>query len=93
MNLSVAFDAFAVAMRAKAGQLDPLDVDQLVAAAGDALTADDPLARAITHFATQHQLLRRDPAALAELGQELSHAVDLALIPVPPGCERADIHG
>lgn len=85
--------AMAVAMRAQVNDLDPMDVDALVVQAGQLLIEGDPLARAITGFATQYMVVRRDPEALAEAGRALLHAVEICAVPVPPDQDRADIHG
>ncbi len=92
-NLAMYFDTFAVAMRAIAGDLEQSDVDNLVTRADELLVRGDPLGRAITGFATQHQLAAQDPEALAGLGRDLVHAVAVASMPVPPDGERRDING
>lgn len=85
--------AFAVALRAKTGSLTALDVDHMRTQAEQLLPDDAPLRRAITAFATQFDAARFDAAALVPLGDALSRAVELSLLPVPVDLDRRDIHG
>jgi hypothetical protein len=84
--------ALAVAMRAVVGDLEPRDVAQLEELAL-ALRDDDGLSQAVADFMTVWGLSRWDPAALFAAGETLHRAVLLDVLPVPPGQERADIHG
>jgi hypothetical protein len=90
---AVASDAFAVALSAKVGGLTALAVEQLRSAAEAQLDPDLPLRQAVLQFATMFEADRRDPAALRQHGDELAHAVELALRPDPPDLNRRDIHG
>lgn len=92
-RFGVITDATAVAMRAMVNDLDPLDVDHVVTRAGQLLEADDPVFRAVTHFATQHQLCRYRPEELAALGRELRDRMLALMQPDPPDLDRKDIHG
>lgn len=92
-RFGVITDATAVGMRAMVGDLDPLDVDHLVTRAGQLLEADDPVFRAVTSFATQHELCRRQPEALREIGAQLRDQMLRLMRPEPPDMHRRDIHG
>lgn len=91
--LAVKFDAFAVAMQAKAGGLEDFDVDSLVAKAEQLLGSDHPVARAVMAFATQYQLDPRDAVHVAEHGDILLAAIDRLNVPEPPDMGRRDIYG
>lgn len=86
-------DATSVGMRAMIGGLDPLDVDHLVTRASQLLETDDPVFRAVTTFATNHEICRHRPAELAAIGAQLRDAMLLAMRPEPPDLHRRDIHG
>lgn len=92
-GVGIKMAALAVALQAKCGELDPLDVADLLARAEQELDAEDQLFRAITDFATQHQLCRFDLPKLAEIGADLNRHVEIACLPSPPDPERSDIHG
>lgn len=93
-HLQVLFAALDVAYRAKDGRLDRFDVDTLQSTAEQVFTDHtDPAFRAISAFATAFQTHRYDAAALAQIGEQLRSFVDNALMPLPPGQDRADIHG
>lgn len=85
--------ALAVAMRARTGGLIGHEVDDMRIRAEELLERDDELRRAIMGFATGYELHRHDPAAVAELGEELDRNIERDLRPVPPDIERRDIHG
>jgi len=90
----VRFAAFEVGMLAKLDDLDPAKVDALREKAERELP--DPgnvVRRAIIGFATQYEILRRDPVALRRLGHDLCTAVEHSCVPVPPGMARSDING
>ena len=92
-ELAVRFSAFAVAQNAKIGAVEAHEVDGLRAMAERELGVDDPVRRAVTHFATQYELKAFDPAGLVQIGHELSDAIEKLNVPVPPGTDRADTHG
>jgi hypothetical protein len=92
-RFGVMTDATSVAMRAMVGDLDPLDVDHLVTRATQLLETDDPVFRAVTGFATQHELYRRQPDQLRELGTALRDQMLRLMQPDPPDLHRSDIHG
>lgn len=85
--------ASAIATRAKANSLDLEDVDALRAQAERALQQEDLLRRAITSFAVQYEIYRRDARVLADLGRELTAKIEAVSMPTPPGLDRSDIHG
>lgn len=93
MDQRVMMAALSVAMRAMVDDLDPMDVDSLVVQSGQLLEDGAPLGRAITGFATQYMMVRRDPEALAAQGALLRRAVELATVTPPPDAGRVDIHG
>jgi len=93
-QLEVLFSALDVAYRAKDGACEAFDVAMLQSTAEEVFKDHaDPVFRAINTFATDFDLWRRDVVKLAEIGEALRHAVELALMPVPPDAGRADIHG
>lgn len=85
--------AFSVAMGAKAGRLEALDVDVLEEQAEQLLAPDHPLRRAISEFATQFPVVVCEPPRLAEEGDRLLRAVELSALPDAPDAGRIDIHG
>lgn len=89
---TVLMPALAVALQAKSGTVDQLDVDGLLCRAQQELADDHPMFRAIAHFAVQLEL-RPDPAALFALGSELHDRVAVFSMPTPPDANRRDIHG
>jgi hypothetical protein len=91
--LPVLMSAFAVALSARTGQLTAHAVDAMREQAEELMANDDPTRPAIMTFATMYDLVRRDPAALAELGSDLRRAVNYALTPAPTTRSRADIDG
>jgi len=92
-RIGIGLAAASVAMKAKCGQLDEMDVDDLYARAEQELGHDDPLFRAVSAFATQYQVWAHDAPQLARLGDALSHAVIVASRPDPVDMARVDIHG
>lgn len=86
-------DAFALAMRAKINDVPAQDVETLVTRAEAALATDDPLFCAITAFAVQYELHRRDRDVLYQLGAMLHESVRLHCMPTPIDAARADIYG
>lgn len=91
-RVKIAFAALAVAMQAKTGCVDQLDVDDLLTKCSQLLQVDDPLRIAVTRFTTQLEL-RPTREELAKLGHTLTDAIELALRPDPPDAHRADIYG
>jgi hypothetical protein len=89
----VAGAAFAAALRAKCHEVTLTEVDGLRADAEAHLPPDHPLRRAVMTFATRYEANRFDAAELVAAGDDLARAVELALLPEPPGLGRADIHG
>lgn len=73
----VAMSALAVAYKAKLGDLDQIDVDQMITLVQQLLPSASFLAKSCTEFATQHELHWQEPARLADLGEKLRYAVEL----------------
>ncbi len=92
-RFGVITDATAVAMRAMVNDLDPLDVDHLVTRASQLLETSDPVFRAVTSFATNHEICRRRPQELAAIGEQLRDQMLKLMQPDPPDLHRRDIHG
>ncbi len=92
-RFQVAADATAVAMQAMVNDLDAISVDDLVTKAGQLLESDDPVFRAVVEFATQHELVRRQPEMLRNAGEVLRDRMILLMRPDPPDLDRVDIHG
>lgn len=90
-RVSVKFDAFSVAMQAKVGGLQQLDIDALVTKAEQMLSSDDPLTRAVNSFATQYDIA--DERRRRELGEDLLATIQSMNMPEPPGQDRRDIYG
>jgi hypothetical protein len=90
--LGVSVAAFAVALKARDNSLTPHDVDTLRAEAEAHLDQGDDLRRAVIHFATHYEDLRRNAFALRILGEALERDVHTALGTrhAPPE-ERADL--
>ncbi len=84
--------AAAVALSARCGRLQPHQVYILTARAAD-LPAEDPLRGVAMLFASHYPAHRRDPEALASLGEELDRGIRRALAPATVGAGRRDIHG
>lgn len=93
-TIPVMMSAQHVAMRARLGELEQLDVDDMLTRAEELLDHGADLYRAITGFATQFQMARHDAGALAMQGRILQEAVDAAagLSPAPRP-ERRDVDG
>lgn len=90
---AVCFEAFAVAMMAKADRLQACDVDRMRDLSIRVLEIGDGLRDAITAFSFSYGQHRRDPEALAYLGADLMRAVERAVRPEPVDQCRRDIHG
>ncbi len=91
-RVSIGLSAASVALKAKCGQLDAMDVDDLQARAEQELGRDDPLFRAVSAFATQYQI-HGGADDLVRLGGDLHHAVVIAVQPDPVDAGRVDIYG
>lgn len=93
-DVSVLMAAHAVAMRAMINDLDAHAVDDMRTRAEE-MACGQAVFRAITNFATQYELVRRDPPALAAEGRTLRDALAAT---APAGAaqampERRDIDG
>ena len=88
--------ALAVALKARAGVVEVASLDNLQRSTVF-LPVAHPLSVAVHIFADAFRQCRHDPAAIAELGEALQRAVDVATrIPdtfVPVDIDRKDIHG
>lgn len=85
--------AFTLGLRATVGQPEAHEVGRLVDMAQARLPDGHPLRRAVTTFAADYLRVRWHPGALRAAGMALRKAVDLDLLPVPPGQDRSDLHG
>ncbi len=86
--------AFAVAMNARTNQLTQHLVDDMRAKAEELLPREHQAYPLILGFATQYELHRRDPEALATLGETLQHGIRLAVAPASPELPfRSDLDG
>lgn len=86
--------ALAVAMNARMGQLVQHHVDDMRTKAEELLPRDHQAYPLIMGFATQYELHRRDPAALASLGEDLERGIRRAVAPASPELPfRRDIDG
>lgn len=92
-RVSIRLYALSVALSAKCGTLEQEDVDNMRTRAEELLHRDAPLYRAITAFATQHQVNRYDRAAMHDLGTTLAEAVRIDALPDVPDPDRRDING
>lgn len=87
---AVRMAAMAVGYKAKLGEVDPMDVDDMVTRARQLLKGEDFLSRACTTFARQYELHWRDPDELEALGNDLLYAVELDARPDVASGEVAD---
>lgn len=92
-RMQVIFSAFALALRAKVGDVDQLDIDSLVATSEQMLGSDDPLTRAINTFATQYQVCHLDKAIVARLGDDLASYCQSQTYMLQASAPRVDIYG
>lgn len=93
-HLPALMAAFAVAMSARTNQLTPHAVEDMRIKAEEVLKRDHPAYPVILNFATQYELHRRDPAALAQLGETLELGVRMAVQPSQPDRPaRMDLDG
>lgn len=90
---SIRSEALAVGMKAKCNDLPAQDVDIMVTRAEETLSRDDPLFLAITTFAVRYEVERYIAASMAEMGEDLTHAVRMHCLPDVPDANRVDIHG
>lgn len=84
--------AFAVALNARHGQVDPIAVDRMQYLAID-LGHGDTLRAGIVLFATDWRQCRYDRQATVALGESLQRCVERASRPEPIDLARRDIHG
>lgn len=91
--LSLATELMTLAMQARVGGLEAVEVQGLIVRAGELLNRDDPVRRAIEWFGTQYEPVRFDAAALADLGSEAQRRATAVMREAPPDTGRADIHG
>lgn len=94
-DVSLMMSAQSVAMRAMLGDLDAHAVDDMRTRAEE-LGCGQALFRAIMSFATQYELVRRDPGALRVQGEALRDAIlEASAGPVSHAQlrERRDIDG
>ena len=89
-DLSVRFQAFAVAMSAKADMVQRAELEKLKRMADQ--LGDGPLKRAVTTFLSQ---LRSavDHQSRARLGHDLLTFIDALNVPEVPHLNRRDIYG
>lgn len=92
-TLSVHVMTLGLVMAGRAGTLERDDLDALAAVARRQLVEGDYLRAAIDVFCAEIRPLLHDPRAQAAPAERLSHALDVALAPVPPGQDRADTNG
>jgi hypothetical protein len=86
--------AFAVALKARTQQLTDQDVEDMRVKAEELLLKDHPAYPVIVRFSTMYEMERRNPEALALLGDELERGVRLAVSPPEPKLPfRSDIDG
>lgn len=87
---TVALAGLAFAMGLKTGRCDPADVVGLIERAG-CLPEDDALRIAIRGSCIR--LWGTRSHHWEEIGADLHHRIEVALMPVPPDGGRRDIHG
>lgn len=92
-RLSVLFAAHAVALSSRTNVLTRHAVDDMRGRAEQLLPQGDDLRTAILTFATQYEILHRDPYGLRVLGEALQRDLDAAMGAPAPARERRDIDG
>lgn len=92
-KVQVGMSALSLALKARTHQCDDMDVEETHTLATQLLDDDDPMFRAVSSFATQYQIYATDRVMLAQIGEDLMHAVELAAQPDPVDIGRMDIHG
>lgn len=86
--------AYAVAMSARTGQLTDHAVEDMRVKAEELLLRDHPAYPIIMTFCTMFEVERRNPPALAALGEDLERGIRHAVWqPGHPLTERRDIDG
>ena len=86
--------ALAVALSARTQTLTPHAVEDMRIKAEELMPRDHSAFAAITTFAVQYELHRRDAQKLAELGEELEACLRRAVAPAAPERPyRADLDG
>lgn len=93
LTLHLTSELMVLAMQARIGGLDAVEVQGLIVRAGELLHRDDPVRRTIEWFGTQYEPVRWDNDALRALGEEAQRRA-AALVPAPPvDAGRVDLHG
>lgn len=93
-RVSVMIAAQAVALSARTGTLSGHAVEDMRIKAEELLARGDDLRQAVIFFASQYEVLRRDPYGLRLLGEQLEAALRSALdLGASPRRERRDIDG
>ena len=91
---NVILNADIVAMGAKTNMLTAHDVDNMRQLADQLMETDDPVRPAIMQFATQYEVLKRDPYGLQKQGEALEWELDTDRGRAKPSRrERRDIDG
>ena len=86
--------ALSVALSARTGGLTAHAVDEMRVKAEELLGRDHPAHPVIMTFCTMYELQRRDPAAVAALGEDLERGINhVVRQPSPALTERRDIDG
>ncbi len=91
-NIALKLGAFAVAMKVRAGTLEPRDLTLLRQRLHNSGDAASPLARAVFAFLDILET-SRDPARRDQAAQDMAAFIEACNIPVPPDLGRKDIHG
>lgn len=92
--LKIASEAFAIAMRVKAGgEGQILAAIALADRAWDEIGPNHPMTVAVCSFVANASPAKRDPVRLVALADELQRAVLTVSQPGAVDAERADIHG
>lgn len=92
-HLAAKMAAFAAGMKAKAGELERDDIEQLRAQVERDLEIDDPLRKVLVEFAIDCGVYLRDPVKLSEVGADICRHINLLNVPEPPDRDRRDIYG
>ena len=90
-RIALGLACLTLSLQLKNGERDDMTLADLHARA-ERLPVTDPLYLAITEAVVQAEIAHA-PAALAEIGHSLHHALSVMLTPTPPGQDRSDIHG
>ena len=87
------FGAIAVAYLAKSGFLDMAGVERLEDQVADLVPEGCDIREAVEEFGAAFRHVRRDRAAVAELGDRLAWKIERLARPDPPGQGRRDLNG